>query len=168
MRTWGIALLIAASALACSGEPSPATRSPTSSGGAASEVPDATGSPPPSAVVVVGDSLPGTLWTLTYVDGRSWPVGNAPEVTLSFDTERLGGFNGCNEFGARWRTLDTRLDVRGVSSTLILCHGPSAWVENRVHRILSASPTVSLGDGELRLTAIPEGVLTFEVGTVPR
>jgi heat shock protein HslJ len=106
--------------------------------------------------------LPGTSWELTYVDGRAWPVGDQREVTLSFSRERLGGFNGCNEYGARWRLAGKRLAVGRYLSTMMGCAGDAAWVEGRIFRILSASPVVSVTSGELRITARPEGVLVFE------
>lgn len=121
-------------------------------------------SPTPTGSVTAGDeepSLAGTSWRLTYVDGRAWPVGAAPDITLAFRDRRLGGFSGCNEFGTRWEMSGGTLDVGRIASTLILCQGEVAFAERRLLRILAASPRVSVQPDELRLTALPEGVLVF-------
>jgi heat shock protein HslJ len=99
---------------------------------------------------------------LAYVDGRAWPIGTERDVTLTFGGRRLGGFSGCNEYGARWRVSGKTLQVGRLVATLIGCHGPSAWVERRLFAILQASPKVTKSTAqELRLTAHPVGVLTF-------
>jgi heat shock protein HslJ len=105
--------------------------------------------------------LAGTAWKLRNVDGRDWPVGNESDVTLAFDEKRLGGFTGCNNFSARWRMTGNKLMLNRVASTMALCGGETGWVEDRLLLILSASPIVDSDGAELRLTALPEGVLTF-------
>jgi heat shock protein HslJ len=98
---------------------------------------------------------------LTIVDGGDWPVGDAPDVTLAFRNRRLGGFSGCNEYGAKWRMVGGRIEVGRFASTLVLCEGEVGRVEERLLEVLSASPTVGNGGvTELRLTG-GGGVLIF-------
>ena len=108
--------------------------------------------------------LAGTSWVLTMVEGRSWPDGRPedPRVTLSFTEDKVSGFNGCNNFGGNWRMDGRKVVMTHLVQTLIGCGGEAAWVEQRVMRVLGASPIAGNGGvEELRLTALPEGVLSF-------
>jgi heat shock protein HslJ len=103
---------------------------------------------------------------LTTADGGDWPVGDAPNVTLVFQDRRLSGFSGCNEYGAKWRMVDGRIDVGRFHTTLVGCSGMVAKVEHRLLQVLSASPTVGNGGAtELRLTG-GGGVLIFAPSSV--
>ena len=106
--------------------------------------------------------LRGTDWVLGIVDGRTWPVGNAPDVTLRFGLHRIGGFSGCNEYSAGYEMNGRRLVLGRVVTTLIACTGERTWVEGRVLEILQGSPIATVDRNELRLTSLPEGVATFE------
>jgi heat shock protein HslJ len=66
------------------------------------------------------EQLRGTDWVLTVVDGRTWPVGNAPDVTLHFGLHRLRGFSGCNDYSADYEMDGRRLIVGRVATTLKL------------------------------------------------
>jgi len=113
------------------------------------------------------EALQGTQWSLSIVDGGTWPVGDAKPVILSFDRwppHQLVGFSGCNQYAAHWALNGRNLEVRGIARDQIGCHGQAGWVERRLFRILQASPVVTLSEGELRLTAAPTGVLVFSKG----
>ena len=106
-------------------------------------------------------SLAGTSWVLTTADGGDWPVGDAPNVTLVFHDRRLDGFSGCNEYAAKWRMVDGKIELGRIASTLIACRGMVGRVEHRFLQVLSASPAVGVGVvTELRLTGAG-GVLIF-------
>jgi heat shock protein HslJ len=98
---------------------------------------------------------------LTTADGDDWPVGDAPNVTLVFHDRRLGGFSGCNQYGAKWRMVDGRIELGRMASTLMACRGLVGRIEHRLLQVLSASPAVGAGGvTELRLTGAG-GVLIF-------
>jgi heat shock protein HslJ len=146
-----IALVLLATTIgsACTGGSASSTREssivPTEPTGSASP---GTGSPEPTP------SLAGTSWVLTTADGSDWPVGSAPNVTLVFHDQRLGGFGGCNEYGAKWRMVRGRIEIGRIASTLVLCQGMVGRVEHRLLEVLAASPAVGVaGVTELRLTA---------------
>jgi len=68
--------------------------------------------------------LAGTSWKVKRVEGRVV----APEfrVALSFskDDRRVGGSDGCNSFGGRYRATATRLRFGQLISTGRACVGP--------------------------------------------
>jgi len=68
--------------------------------------------------------LAGTSWKVKRIEGRTV----APEfrVALSFskDGRRVGGSDGCNSFGGRYRATATRLRFGKLVSTLRGCAGP--------------------------------------------
>jgi len=117
----------------------------------------------------LSDALGGTQWMLTAIDGRQWAVHGTHRVSILFDTlhpDRLGGYNGCNEYGAHWAigardlTLNgsQRLHVTRYGQTLRYCGGKSGWIEKRFTKVLQSDPTARLGTNELRLTS-PQGVI---------
>lgn len=109
-----------------------------------------------------GEQLRGTEWVLGMIDGRTWPVGNVPDVTLSFGLRRFEGFSGCNEYSAGYRMDGWRLVLGRVTTTLIACRGERGWVEDRFFEILNGSPAATARQKELRLTSRREGVAVFD------
>jgi heat shock protein HslJ len=119
---------------------------------------------------VLSDALVGTQWMLTTVDGRQWPFHGMHRVSLSFETlhaDRLGGYNGCNEYGAQWAisardlTLSGQLlHVTGYGQTSLYCGGKSGWIEKRFAKVLRSDARARLGTDELRLS-FGEGILVF-------
>jgi heat shock protein HslJ len=83
------------------------------SGGEIRRTPDARDSAQPF-------SLDGTTWQLTAIDGEPVPQLGRP-ITLTFSGDRLGGFDGCNEYSARYELRDTTLETGRFVSTLIGC-----------------------------------------------
>jgi heat shock protein HslJ len=109
-----------------------------------------------------GERLRGTEWVLGMIGGRTWPVGNHPDVTLSFGLHRLEGFSGCNEYSAGYRMDGRRLVLGRVTTTLIACTGERAWVEDRFVEIVNGSPVATARQKELRLTSRRDGVAVFD------
>ena len=68
--------------------------------------------------------LAGTSWKVKRIEGRMV----APEfrVVLSFSEgdRRVGGWDGCNSFGGRYRATAARLRFGQLVSTLRGCDGP--------------------------------------------
>jgi heat shock protein HslJ len=83
---------------------------------------------------------------LTTADGGDWPVGDAPNVTLVFGDRRLGGFSECNEYAAKWRMVDGKIELGRIASTLIACRGMVGRVAHRFLQVLSATPAVGVGE----------------------
>jgi heat shock protein HslJ len=65
-------------------------------------------------------SLAGTTWQLAAIDGDPVPQLDRP-ITLAFSGDRLGGFDGCNEYSARYELRDGTLDAGRIVSTLVGC-----------------------------------------------
>ncbi len=85
--------------------------------------------------------LLGTTWTLdTIVEGAvasSVPAGL--EATLRAADGRIGGFDGCNEWGARLVSSDGGVIVLGrVARTLIACTGAAERLERDVMAVIGA------------------------------
>jgi heat shock protein HslJ len=117
---------------------------------------------PSASSASMEEALRATLWRLSNIDGKAWPVGNAKDVFLRFDRfppHQLEGFSGCNQFGGHWVLNDGKLDAR-LGTNQIGCHGPNGWIEERLYAVLKASPALILSDDQLALTALP-GDLVF-------
>lgn len=111
--------------------------------------------------VAPSERLRGTEWRLRVMDGRTWPIGGAPDVTIEFKAHRVQGFSGCNEYSTPYEMDGRRLIVGPITATLIGCSGERDWVQGRLFKILEADPVATArGDG-LRLVAAPEGVADF-------
>jgi heat shock protein HslJ len=151
-----LALFAAMMGEACTGGSSSSPSGSSSTTEATRTVsPAATDSPAPTI------SLAGTSWLLNIVDGRDWPVGDAPDVTLVFGDSRLHGSSGCNSYSAKWRMVDGTIEVGRFILTLVGCPGEVGRVEHRLFHVLSASPAVGNGGvTELRLSG-GRGVLIF-------
>ncbi len=94
---------------------------------AAIVVEGACGSPPDV------ESPDGSRWILQSLDGRS-PIDGS-FVTLKVDGNRVGGFDGCNWYGARsedgtpFARSDGTLSIPPVGSTARDCHTPDGVIE---------------------------------------
>jgi putative lipoprotein len=64
-------------------------------------------------------SLSGTEWRLASLGGALLAAG--AEVTLEIDDGRLGGYSGCNWYGAEYAEVDGRLDVGQTEGTARGC-----------------------------------------------
>ena len=73
--------------------------------------------PPPAAKPSV--DLAGTEWILVTLDGK--PVLPGEQVTLAFEADRLGGYGGCNWYGAPWRIDDGVLAIGVAEQTMRAC-----------------------------------------------
>lgn len=76
-------------------------------------------------------ALTGTAWTLEALHGQ--PLINSSTISLAFgerSDERLGGFSGCNNYGARYQATDTAFRViGGVETTDMACVTPAGVME---------------------------------------
>jgi len=105
-----------------------------------SEKPDITnvGNQPALAI----DDIAGR-WRVASVDGTSLPVSSDSEQTpyLSIGPQSLGGYVGCNNFGALALYADARLAIHSWSSTAMYC-GDISDRERALSELLFAHPQV--------------------------
>jgi heat shock protein HslJ len=79
--------------------------------------PDPSGSPPAGSLA----TLAGSSWAVVSVNGRPPIPGHVP--TVAFESERISGSGGCNQFGGRYQ-LDPatgRFATVEIGSTLMGC-----------------------------------------------
>lgn len=120
------------------------------------------GSPSPAPL---GQLIQGRTWVLTAIDDALVPA-DAEAATLEFMSTRLGGFDGCNTYGAGYRLLvdssaDSRIDVRGrIISTLIGCRGPIRAREDALLHHLQDAQTLTVQDDNLTIES-STGSLAF-------
>lgn len=67
-------------------------------------------------------SLAGTRWVLTHLDRQ--PVPAKPPISLEFEPTRLGGYAGCNWYGATWAWHGGRLRVGAAEQSARGCAAP--------------------------------------------
>jgi heat shock protein HslJ len=74
---------------------------------------------PPAAKAA---AIVGTEWELARIGAAAPATGT--RVTLQFDADRLGGYGGCNWYGATWSSRDGAMRIGQVESTARGCAGP--------------------------------------------
>ncbi|MPY67659.1 META domain-containing protein [Deinococcus sp. SDU3-2] len=95
-------------------------------------------------------ALTGQTYTLAAVNGR--PAATAQPVTLTFEAGRLGGSDGCNQYGAPYRLVGPTLVLTGEPvSTLRACLDQPATVD--LPTFLASRPTVTVTATGLTLRA---------------
>jgi heat shock protein HslJ len=105
--------------------------------------------------------LVGTKWKLISIDGATSPVPRSRPITLEFIADRLGGWNGCNSYGARWTVRGPRLYVLGpVQATSMACDAKGEWAQTKLWKVLKGDPAISPETTNLKLST-PRGVLVF-------
>ena len=68
-------------------------------------------------------SLDGTQWIVSALDGR--PLIEGSNITLHFSAETLGGFAGCNWYGARFTVSGSTIRIENPESTARGCVTPA-------------------------------------------
>ncbi|MGH7570514.1 MAG: META domain-containing protein [Gemmatimonadota bacterium] len=119
----------------------------------------------PAVEVVVPTELVDTAWQLVRIDG--WELDpELPDVTLTFEPDRLSGSGGCNWYTGWLEEGDGGLRISRMAVTRRDCIHPR--IMDREARYLVALEEISgyrLTDGELALiyrTAEKEARLVFE------
>ncbi|MCJ7626649.1 MAG: META domain-containing protein, partial [Anaerolineaceae bacterium] len=96
--------------------------------------------------------LIGSGWTLTSLNGRDLVKGT--NITLTFEEKRLGGFAGCNHYGAPY-TLDKKgsIEITVIESTLQGCLEPLGVLEQESAYIdsLMKADTLRVVDVQLEI-----------------
>jgi heat shock protein HslJ len=114
--------------------------------------------------------LEGTRWVLeTIVRGEvasSVPAGLRAELRVS--DGRIGGFNGCNEWGGRVVSTEGGvLVLRDVVQTGIGCSGAAAALEREVNAVVTAERIAYAIDGPLLVLRAGGVELHFRGGPAP-
>jgi heat shock protein HslJ len=95
-----------------------------------------------------------TNWTLQSLADNTGILISArsgTNVTAMFDREgRMSGNAGCNGYTARYQTLEYSINITGMSSTKMVCHGPGV-MEQESAFLDDISRTVSFRIGESSL-----------------
>jgi heat shock protein HslJ len=99
------------------------------------------------------DRLDGTWWQLTALRGE--PVAPRPRITLELEPGRLGGFGGCNWYGAAYTSGEEGLEIGPGETTLRAC--ADRTIGERESRYFAAF-------GEIATHELKDGHLVFRNG----
>lgn len=107
--------------------------------------------------------LKGSRWSLhSFVTNeQQQPVPDGVEVTLVFDSTRVGGTGGCNRYGASYQLKGTELSFGAVMATRMACPGPGMELEKRFFAALGTVAEHELRDEQLWLRGPAGSSLVF-------
>lgn len=96
------------------------------------------------------DSLVGTNWTLTSMNGQ--PPVSGSTITAGFDAAgKVGGSSGCNSYGATYQVSGSSLTIGQAVSTLMACEETLMQQEADYLAALSATASYAVSGGTLTL-----------------
>jgi heat shock protein HslJ len=94
------------------------------------------------------DRFDGTWWQLTALRGD--PVASTPRITLELELGRIGGFGGCNWYGAAYTFGDDGLVIGPAESTARACADRTIGErESRYFQALGEIASHEVRDGRL-------------------
>jgi heat shock protein HslJ len=109
------------------------------------------------------ESLEGTEWLLTWLQGQ--PVLPGTRITSSFQDGQARGFAGCNSYGGRYEaTQEGTLSIPEMAITAMACLSPEGVMDQeQVYvRALGSAATYLVANGHLEIeNAAGETVLVF-------
>lgn len=96
-------------------------------------------------------SLDGTAWQLKELPGtQSGALTKLPRpVAVRFESGRLSGFSGCNNFTGSYALEGDRVVIGPVASTQMACPEPGSTVEQAFHGALKGSWHIEVAGDEL-------------------
>ncbi len=115
--------------------------------------------------------LEGTAWRLeTLVEGEvASSVPRGLRATLLVREGRIGGFDGCNEWGARLRSAEGgELEIGPIATTLVGCRGAAAALERDVLAVMRAGRIAYEVDGSTLVLRAGDRELWFRGEPEPR
>lgn len=114
--------------------------------------------------------LEGTAWQLDQISGPNHASTNGltRPVTLRFESGRISGYSGCNNFSGSYRLEDGRVTVGPVASTQMACPEPGASVERAFHQALAGTLQYSIDGDALTLSSTSGATLRFDRQPPPR
>jgi len=131
-------------------------------------VPPATTQPDPSAMP--NDSLAGSKWQLTSINGTPIPVPTTSKtVTLEFDSEgQVNGSGGCNSFGGSYQVQGDSLSFGPIISTKMACVDETAMQqESQYFQILQGATKYSVAPEQLTIVGQGSDTLVFTTASIP-
>ncbi len=108
--------------------------------------------------------IEGAAWRLTQLPGtQSAALAqlNRP-VTVRFESGRLSGFAGCNNFSGSYTLDGDQLKIGPVASTQMACPEPGSSVETAFHKALSGTLRYSVDGDGLQATTAAGDTLRFQ------
>jgi heat shock protein HslJ len=119
--------------------------------------------PPPAAGGNPPAQLEGAVWQLKELPGpQSAALAQLQRpVTLRFESGRLTGFAGCNNFSGSYQLDGDRLTIGPVASTQMACPEPDSSIENAFHVLLAGTLRYVVDGDSLTTTAASGAALRF-------
>ena len=126
--------------------------------------------PARNAVAVAPAALEGTAWKLNEITGPkpASAAGLTRPATLRFESGRMSGYAGCNNFSGSYSVEGGGLRVGPVASTQMACQEPGASVERAFHQALTGTLQYSIDGDALTLTSSSGATLRFDRQPPPR
>ena len=108
--------------------------------------------------------LEGTAWQLKELPGpQSAALGRLTRpVTLRFESGRLSGFAGCNNFSGSYALDGDQLKIGPVASTQMACPEPGSSIETAFHKALSGTLRYAVDGDHLTATTAAGDTLRFQ------
>jgi heat shock protein HslJ len=126
--------------------------------------------PQPAAGGSVPAPLEGAAWRLKELPGAQTPAlaQLSRPVTVRFESGRLAGFAGCNNFSGSYTLDGDRLTIGPVASTQMACPEPGSSIETAFHAALSGTLRYVIDGDDLTLTAASGDTLRFRQEPPPQ
>jgi heat shock protein HslJ len=107
--------------------------------------------------------LEGATWQLQEMPGpQSAALGRLTRpITVRFESGRLSGFAGCNNFSGGYTLAGDQLKIGPVASTQMACPEPGSSIENAFHAALSGTWRYVVDGDDLSATTASGGTLRF-------
>jgi len=108
--------------------------------------------------------LEGAAWRLQELPGAR-PAALAQmsrPVTMRFESGRVAGFAGCNNFSGSYTLDGAQLQIGPVASTQMACPEPGSSIETAVHQALKGTLRFAVDGGSLSATTASGDTLRFQ------
>jgi len=108
--------------------------------------------------------LEGATWRLKELPGvQSAALAQLSRpVTIRFESGRLAGFAGCNNFSGSYTLAGDQLKIGPVASTQMACPEPGSAIETAFHKALSGALRYALDGDDLTATTASGATLRFK------
>jgi heat shock protein HslJ len=120
--------------------------------------------PSPAAASGAPSSLEGATWRLTELPDTQ-PAALARlsrPVTVRFESGRLAGFSGCNNFSGSYKMVGDNLTIGPVASTQMACSEPASSIERVVQAALAGTLRYQIEGENLTAVAASGATLRFQ------
>ena len=116
----------------------------------------------------------------TPIEGSAWRLKELPgaqsaalaklhrPVTLRFESGRLSGFAGCNNFSGSYALEGDQLKIGPVASTQMACAEPGSSIETAFHKALSGTLRYAVDGDQLTATTASGDTMRFQRAPPPQ